>query len=143
MANAGDVLEMEPLGCRVQLIRTADETGGELVEFDVLGRPRGFLVQSHVHTGQVERYEVMARHAEDRRERAASTCSARARRWRSPPARRTARSPATSRPTATSASRSRPAGSTQAFLERVAAHVRGGRLQPLRLPQARSPAPGS
>ena len=52
MANAGDVLEMEPLGCRVQLIRTAAETGGELVEFDVIGRPRGFLVQSHVHAGQ-------------------------------------------------------------------------------------------
>ena len=60
MAEAGDVLEMEPLGCRVQLIRTADETNGELLEFDVLGRPRGFLVQSHVHTGQVERYDVMA-----------------------------------------------------------------------------------
>ena len=60
MANAGDMLEMEPLGCRVQLIRTAEETNGGLVEFDVLGRPRGFLVQSHVHTGQVERYEVMA-----------------------------------------------------------------------------------
>jgi predicted acyl esterase len=42
----------------VQLIRTADETSGELVEFDVLGRPRGFLVQSHVHTGQVERYDI-------------------------------------------------------------------------------------
>ena len=61
MANAGDVLDMAPLGCRVQLIRTAAETGGELLEFDVLGRPRGFLVQPHVHVGQVERYEVMAR----------------------------------------------------------------------------------
>jgi uncharacterized protein YndB with AHSA1/START domain/quercetin dioxygenase-like cupin family protein len=60
MARAGDVLEMGPLGCRVRLIRTADETDGELLEFDVLGRPRGFLVQSHVHTGQVERYDVMA-----------------------------------------------------------------------------------
>lgn len=60
MANAGDVLEMEPLGCRVQLIRTAAQTNGELVEFDVLGRPRGFLVQSHVHTGQAEHYEVIA-----------------------------------------------------------------------------------
>src|SRR3954451_11708650 len=59
MARAGDVLEMEPLGCRLQLIRTAEETDGELVEFDVLGRPRGFLVQSHVHTGQDERCDVM------------------------------------------------------------------------------------
>ena len=61
MANAGDVLDMPQLGCRVQLIRTAADTGGELLEFDVLGRPRGFLVQPHVHVGQVERYEVMAR----------------------------------------------------------------------------------
>jgi uncharacterized protein YndB with AHSA1/START domain len=60
MANAGDVLDMAQLGCRVQLIRTAAQTDGELLEFDVIGRPRGFLVQSHVHTGQVERYEVMA-----------------------------------------------------------------------------------
>ncbi len=60
MAKAGDVLEMQPLGCRVRLIRTAEETAGEALEFDVLGRPRGFLVQSHVHTGQVERYDVMA-----------------------------------------------------------------------------------
>jgi uncharacterized protein YndB with AHSA1/START domain len=61
MASAGDVLDMAQLGCRVQLIRTAAETDGELLEFDVLGRPRGFLVQPHVHVGQVERYEVMAR----------------------------------------------------------------------------------
>jgi uncharacterized protein YndB with AHSA1/START domain len=60
MANTGDVLDMGPLGCRVQLIRTAAQTDGELVEFDVLGRPRGFLVASHVHTGQVESYVVMA-----------------------------------------------------------------------------------
>ena len=60
MANAGDVLDMAQLGCRVALIRTAAQTDGELVEFDVIGRPRGFLVQSHVHTGAVERYEVMA-----------------------------------------------------------------------------------
>jgi uncharacterized protein YndB with AHSA1/START domain/mannose-6-phosphate isomerase-like protein (cupin superfamily) len=60
MANAGDVLDMAQLGCKVQLIRTAAETDGELIEFDVIGRPRGFLVQPHVHVGQVESYEVMA-----------------------------------------------------------------------------------
>jgi uncharacterized protein YndB with AHSA1/START domain/quercetin dioxygenase-like cupin family protein len=60
MANVGDVLEMPQLGCSVKLIRTATETNGELVEFDVLGRPRGFLVQPHVHVGQVERYEVLS-----------------------------------------------------------------------------------
>jgi uncharacterized protein YndB with AHSA1/START domain/quercetin dioxygenase-like cupin family protein len=60
MANAGDVLEMPQLGCSVKLIRTAAQTNGELVEFDVLGRPRGFLVQPHVHVGQVEHYEVLS-----------------------------------------------------------------------------------
>src|SRR6266511_2848626 len=59
MAKAGDVLEMARLGCSVKLLRTAAETNGELLEFDVLGRPRGFLVQPHVHVGQVERYEVI------------------------------------------------------------------------------------
>jgi uncharacterized protein YndB with AHSA1/START domain/quercetin dioxygenase-like cupin family protein len=59
MAKAGDVLEMEQLGCRVQLVRTAEETNGELVEFDVLGRPRGFLIQPHIHTNLVEHYEVL------------------------------------------------------------------------------------
>jgi uncharacterized protein YndB with AHSA1/START domain/quercetin dioxygenase-like cupin family protein len=59
MAKAGDVLEMEQLGCRVALVRTGEETNGELIEFDVLGRPRGFLIQPHVHTGQVESYEVI------------------------------------------------------------------------------------
>jgi uncharacterized protein YndB with AHSA1/START domain/quercetin dioxygenase-like cupin family protein len=60
MANAGDVLDLAPLGCSVKLVRTAAETEGELVEFDVLGRPKGFLVQSHVHSNQDEHYEVIA-----------------------------------------------------------------------------------
>ena len=60
MAKAGDVLDMPQLGCRVALIRTGEETDGELIEFDVLGRPRGLLVQPHVHLGQVEHYEVIA-----------------------------------------------------------------------------------
>jgi uncharacterized protein YndB with AHSA1/START domain/quercetin dioxygenase-like cupin family protein len=60
MANAGDVLDLAPLGCSVKLLRTAAETDGELVEFDVLGRPKGFLVQSHVHSDQDEHYEVIA-----------------------------------------------------------------------------------
>jgi uncharacterized protein YndB with AHSA1/START domain/quercetin dioxygenase-like cupin family protein len=58
MAKTGELLDLGPLGCSVKLIRTAEDTNGELVEFDVLGRPRGFLVQSHVHVDQVEHYEV-------------------------------------------------------------------------------------
>ncbi len=53
------VLEMDPLGVRVELLRTEQETAGELLEFDVVGRARGFLAQSHVHASQVERLEVI------------------------------------------------------------------------------------
>jgi quercetin dioxygenase-like cupin family protein/uncharacterized protein YndB with AHSA1/START domain len=51
-----DVLEMAPLGVTVE-IRRSD---GETIEFDVVGRARGFLAQPHVHTAQTESYEVIA-----------------------------------------------------------------------------------
>jgi quercetin dioxygenase-like cupin family protein/uncharacterized protein YndB with AHSA1/START domain len=54
-----DVLELAPLGVNVEIRRTAAETDGELVEFDVVGRAHGFLAQPHVHTGQTESYEVI------------------------------------------------------------------------------------
>jgi hypothetical protein len=49
------MLNLDPLGVRVELLRTARETGGELLEFDVIGRARGLLAQGHVHPSQVER----------------------------------------------------------------------------------------
>jgi quercetin dioxygenase-like cupin family protein/uncharacterized protein YndB with AHSA1/START domain len=58
--NAGDVLEIRPLGITVKWVRTAEETGGEMVEMEVSGRPRGFLNQRHVHPEQVERLEVVS-----------------------------------------------------------------------------------
>jgi uncharacterized protein YndB with AHSA1/START domain/mannose-6-phosphate isomerase-like protein (cupin superfamily) len=60
MTEPGDVLDVAALGLRVELRRTAAETGGELLEFDVVGRPRGFIAQPHVHTRQVERLEVVS-----------------------------------------------------------------------------------
>jgi quercetin dioxygenase-like cupin family protein/uncharacterized protein YndB with AHSA1/START domain len=59
MAKSGDVLEMEPLGIRVEFLRTAEETEGELAEFEVSGRSRGFLAQRHTHPSQVERLEMV------------------------------------------------------------------------------------
>ena len=47
------------LGVRLEIRKTAEETNGELFEFDVVGRARGLLIQSHVHTGQSERHEVI------------------------------------------------------------------------------------
>ena len=60
MAKTGDVLLMPELGVRVEIRRAAAETGGELVEFDVVGRARGFLTQAHVHSRQTERFEPLS-----------------------------------------------------------------------------------
>ncbi|HEV8153413.1 MAG TPA: SRPBCC family protein [Solirubrobacteraceae bacterium] len=57
--TSGTVLDIGPLGVQVEIRRTAAETGGELFEFDVVGRARGFLAQPHVHTQQTERHEVI------------------------------------------------------------------------------------
>jgi uncharacterized protein YndB with AHSA1/START domain/mannose-6-phosphate isomerase-like protein (cupin superfamily) len=60
MAKSGDVLELDPLGVRVELLRTAEDTGGELLEFDVTGRARGIIARGHLHTSQTERHEVLS-----------------------------------------------------------------------------------
>ncbi len=60
MAKAGDVLEIPNLGMKIVFRQTAAETDGELLEYDVIGRPRGFVVQGHVHPSQEERQEVLA-----------------------------------------------------------------------------------
>ena len=60
MIEPGAVLEAPTLGVRFEFRRTAAETGGEYLEMDVIGRPRGFIAQPHVHPGQVERHEVIA-----------------------------------------------------------------------------------
>jgi uncharacterized protein YndB with AHSA1/START domain/mannose-6-phosphate isomerase-like protein (cupin superfamily) len=59
MVKPGDVLDAAALGVRVEIRRTSEETAGELVEFDVVGRARGLLTQPHVHAVQVERHEVV------------------------------------------------------------------------------------
>ena len=57
MAKSGDVLDIPELGLQLRFLRTASETGGELCEFEVRGRPRGFIDQPHVHPMQTERLE--------------------------------------------------------------------------------------
>ena len=59
MARPGDVLELPALGVSVEFRRTTEETGGELVEFDLVGRPQGFVTLPHVHPNQTERHEVI------------------------------------------------------------------------------------
>jgi quercetin dioxygenase-like cupin family protein len=60
VASPEDVLKMPELGIRIEIRRRARDTGGELVEFDVIGRPRGLLTLGHVHAGYAERIEVVA-----------------------------------------------------------------------------------
>jgi len=59
VARPGDVLDIPSLGVSVEFRRTAEESGGELVEFDLVGRPRGFITIPHVHPRQSERHEVI------------------------------------------------------------------------------------
>jgi mannose-6-phosphate isomerase-like protein (cupin superfamily)/uncharacterized protein YndB with AHSA1/START domain len=60
MPDTDEVLDISALGARV-VLRPAGSTPqeGDLT-FDVIGRPRGFVAQPHVHTGQVERFEVLS-----------------------------------------------------------------------------------
>jgi quercetin dioxygenase-like cupin family protein/uncharacterized protein YndB with AHSA1/START domain len=50
---------MGPLGIKVEILRTGEETGGELLEMEVVGRPRGFLNQRHVHDSQAEHLTML------------------------------------------------------------------------------------
>jgi uncharacterized protein YndB with AHSA1/START domain/mannose-6-phosphate isomerase-like protein (cupin superfamily) len=60
MAKPGDVLDVPELGGTIEFHRTGEETGGALCEFELRGRPRGFLVQEHVHARQAERFEPVS-----------------------------------------------------------------------------------
>jgi len=53
-------LEMKQLGISVTFLRTGADTGGEVLEMEVTGEPRGFLAQPHVHSAQDERLEVVS-----------------------------------------------------------------------------------
>ncbi len=60
MAQAGDVLENPATGERITFRRTAHETNGEMLEYEIVFRPAGFLAQEHLHPEQSERHEVIA-----------------------------------------------------------------------------------
>jgi quercetin dioxygenase-like cupin family protein/uncharacterized protein YndB with AHSA1/START domain len=56
---ADRVLDMGPLGITVKIVRSGEETGGEVLELEVEGRPKGFLNQRHVHDSQIERLTML------------------------------------------------------------------------------------
>ena len=55
MAREGDVLENPTTGDRLVFLRTAAETGGELLEYELEFVPRGFAARDHLHPLQSER----------------------------------------------------------------------------------------
>src|SRR5581483_3815508 len=59
MARAGDVLENPTTGDRLTFLRTAAETGGELLEYELRFVPRGFAPRDHLHPLQEERHELL------------------------------------------------------------------------------------
>ncbi len=59
MAKPGDVLEIPSLGVRIEFRTTTEASGGDLLEIDLVGRPRGFITQAHVHPQQDEWHEVV------------------------------------------------------------------------------------
>jgi quercetin dioxygenase-like cupin family protein/uncharacterized protein YndB with AHSA1/START domain len=44
---------------RIVFARTSADTDGEALEYEVIGRPRGFTAQRHVHPRQEERHHVL------------------------------------------------------------------------------------
>ena len=59
MRKAGEVLENPATGERLVFRRTAAETDGEALEYELLFRPQGFAAQEHLHPRQEERHEVL------------------------------------------------------------------------------------
>jgi quercetin dioxygenase-like cupin family protein len=60
MAHAGQILENPASGERFVFLRTAADTGGELLEFDLHLAPAGQRLGKHVHPHQDERFEVLS-----------------------------------------------------------------------------------
>src|SRR5690348_13496998 len=59
MARAGDVLDDPATGSRLVFVRTAAETSGELLEYELTFVPGGFSARDHLHPLQSEQHEVL------------------------------------------------------------------------------------
>jgi quercetin dioxygenase-like cupin family protein len=60
MAKAGDILEHPVTGEKIIFRKTAQDTGGELMQADVIMRLHGFVAAEHIHRIQEERFEVLS-----------------------------------------------------------------------------------
>jgi quercetin dioxygenase-like cupin family protein len=60
VARSGDEITFEGFDDRLVFGATSDETGGELLRYEVWLRPRGVLTREHVHPHQEERHELVS-----------------------------------------------------------------------------------
>ena len=74
--RAGETIDNPVTGETVTFLRTAAETGGELVEIEVTLQPEGTVAAAHVHPYQSERFEVLEGTMEFRRGRERVTAGA-------------------------------------------------------------------
>jgi len=59
VARAGDVLVNPATGERLVFLRTAADSGGAALEYELEFVPRGFSARDHLHPRQSERHEVL------------------------------------------------------------------------------------
>lgn len=60
MIRTGRTIENPVTGERVTFVKTSADTGGELVEIEVVVEPDGYVAATHVHPSQEERFVVHA-----------------------------------------------------------------------------------
>jgi quercetin dioxygenase-like cupin family protein len=59
MAFSGQIIHNPVSGERIQFLRTAEDTGGEVLEFELQLTPDGKVPGAHVHPEQEERFHVL------------------------------------------------------------------------------------
>jgi quercetin dioxygenase-like cupin family protein len=60
MARAGDIIEHPITGEKLIFRKTAQDTGGELLQGELIIKPHGFVAAAHIHLLQEERFEVIS-----------------------------------------------------------------------------------
>src|SRR5690242_5324696 len=126
MAKSSELLEIPELGIEVRVVESGADTGGARCAFEITGRPRGFLTQEHAHALQTERLEPLSgamKVVMDGRSHVLGPGDV----LEIPPG-----TPHTQEPMGAGAGAVRithtPAGPSEAFLEKLAALSRDGRL---------------
>ena len=76
MIYAGQSIENPVTGEQMIFHKTAADTNGELVEFELVAKPGAFVAMPHVHPYQTERFEVLSGTLEVKKGRKRETATA-------------------------------------------------------------------